>query len=202
MQAINLLMRIGVGILLLALAACVVEEVPSGSIRPLPPPGRPQFCPRLYAPVCAVRGRRQQTFPNACEADAAGFRAFVSGRCADVGPGPGPGPGPAICTREYRPVCARRGGFVRTFGNPCEAESAGFRIVYPGQCNGGGGDFGGGPGFGGGPSFGPGPDMAQVGSCPNIYRPVCTQLGALPRTFPNACEAERRGYPIIGPGPC
>ena len=55
---------------------------------------------------------------------------------------------------------------------------------------------------GGGPSFGPGPDMAQVGPCRNIYRPVCTQLGALPRTFPNACEAERRGYPIIGPGPC
>ena len=46
-----------------------------------PGPDRPQFCTREYAPVCAVQGNRQQTFGNACEAEAAGWRTRRGGEC-------------------------------------------------------------------------------------------------------------------------
>ncbi|MFN3765924.1 MAG: Kazal-type serine protease inhibitor family protein [Aliihoeflea sp.] len=53
-----------------------------GSDRPgRPGPDRPQFCTREYAPVCAVQGNRQQTFGNACEAEAAGWRIRRGGEC-------------------------------------------------------------------------------------------------------------------------
>lgn len=45
-------------------------------------PGRPpQACTREYRPVCAVQGNRQQTFGNACEAEAAGWRIRRTGQC-------------------------------------------------------------------------------------------------------------------------
>lgn len=48
---------------------------------PPPRPGRPQFCTREYAPVCAVRGGRARTFGNSCEARAADYRIIHPGRC-------------------------------------------------------------------------------------------------------------------------
>lgn len=110
-----------------------------GPIGPGPGPGRPQMCPQIYAPVCGSRGGDRETFSNACMAEAAGYRVRHDGACR-MGPGPGPGPigpgpgGPQVCTREYAPVCARRGPAVRTFGNACEARSAGFQIVGGGPC--------------------------------------------------------------------
>lgn len=41
---------------------------------------------------------------------------------------------PRMCTQEYAPVCARRGGSTRTFGNACEARGADYRVVHPGRC--------------------------------------------------------------------
>lgn len=120
-------------------ASCtvVVDEGP----RPGPIEPGPRFCPRIYDPVCAVRSRDRETFPNACEAERAGYRIIRDGECRRGGPGsnrPGPDrPGPdrpRACTREFRPVCARLGGDVRTFGNACEARSAGYRIMGQGQC--------------------------------------------------------------------
>ena len=54
-------------------------------------------------------------------------------------PVPPPGPQPGFCTREYDPVCARRGDDRQTFNNGCLAEAAGYRILRPGECRGGGG---------------------------------------------------------------
>jgi hypothetical protein len=115
------------------LASCtvVVEEGPG--YRPPPPPPGPRVCTREYDPVCGRNGPVMQTFPNACIARAEGFRIVYPGTCRPAG-GPPPGPGPGFCTREYAPVCARRRGDVRTFGNSCEAESAGYRIVGRGPC--------------------------------------------------------------------
>lgn len=97
--------------------------------------GRPQACTFEYRPVCAQRGNDRRTFGNACQADVEGYRVIREGECRGPGAGgPGSGRPPRACTREYDPVCARRGNSVRTFPNACEAESADFRIVRRGTC--------------------------------------------------------------------
>ena len=40
----------------------------------------------------------------------------------------------SFCTREYVPVCARRGDDRQTFPNECVAEEAGFRVISDGEC--------------------------------------------------------------------
>lgn len=106
---------------------------------------RPQpeerVCSRQFDPVCARRGERRETFPNSCLAEEAGYRVVRGGECRDDADDSGgrnesdgrDGSGGA-CTREYRPVCARRGSNERTFGNECEARSADYRIVSDGPC--------------------------------------------------------------------
>jgi len=131
----------------LLLTGCVAAE-DGGGPRPGSRPGGPQMCPLIYAPVCGERGGRRQTFGNACQANKDGFRILYRGECGRRGQGswPGGGPGPVIpprpgkperpqfCTREYAPVCARRGGSVRTFPNSCEAERGGYRVIRGGPC--------------------------------------------------------------------
>jgi hypothetical protein len=96
--------------------------------------------------------------------------------------GPPIGPGP-LCTREYDPVCARRGGDRQTFANACLADQAGYRIVRRGECR--RDDDGGGGGF-----------------CTQEYDPVCARRGGERRTFSNSCMAERAGYRVIRGGEC
>ncbi len=110
-------------------------------------------------------------------------------------PGPPPPgrprpPGPPICTREYDPVCARRGPDRRTFGNGCLAEAAGYRILGDGEC-----------GFGPPPGSPPGPPPEDR-FCTREYQPVCGQKGSRTRTFGNECEAEAADYRVIDDGPC
>lgn len=105
---------------------------------------RPQVCTREYDPVCARQGRRQQTFANACTAEAEGFRVIGRGECRrpdfqpidDTGMRPGwdPDRRPQACTREYAPVCARQGRRRQTFPNACMAEAEGFRVIDNGPC--------------------------------------------------------------------
>lgn len=116
-------------------AACtvVVDED-----RPPPRPGGPPggFCTREYAPVCGQRGRDRETFSNACMARSDGYRVLYRGRCERDRPGrPGrPDRPTAACPMIYAPVCARRGPVVRTFGNSCQANADGYRIVRRGPC--------------------------------------------------------------------
>ena len=116
---------------LVALAACTVVEEPGPWPGPGPGPG-PGFCTREYEPVCARRHGERRTFSNACLADRAGYRVIRRGECRRDGGGGGDEP--RFCTREYRPVCARRDGRLRTFGNACEADAAGWRVVGNGEC--------------------------------------------------------------------
>ncbi len=116
------------------LAACTVVVDDEGS-RPHPRPRpEPEFCTREYAPVCARRGGDRQTFANGCLADRAGYHIIRVGECRGDGGGNGGGDEQTFCTREYRPVCARRHGERRTFPNQCEAEAADYRVVDDGPC--------------------------------------------------------------------
>ncbi|MBS9719343.1 peptidase [Tianweitania sp. BSSL-BM11] len=125
-------------------AGGVVYEAHTVPVRPGPPSRPDQVCTREFAPVCGERRGDRRTFPNACVADTSGFRVAYGGECRrgpQSGPRPGFGPGPSrppqsdrFCTREFKPVCARRGGRERTFPNACEADNAGFRIVDRGPC--------------------------------------------------------------------
>jgi Kazal-type serine protease inhibitor-like protein len=100
----------------------------SVSARPVPPVA----CTREFAPVCARRDDQQRTFDNPCLARASGFQVMYRGQCrASVGPLPNQ---PIACTREFAPVCARRGNLSLTFDNACLARADGFRLVHTGRC--------------------------------------------------------------------
>lgn len=98
----------------------------------------------------------------------------------DPAPIPGPGGGPQYCTREYDPVCARRGGERKTFANACVADRAGYRVVRRGECRG----------------------AEEPRFCTREYRPVCARKRGSFRTFSNACEADVAGWRVVDNGPC
>lgn len=99
----------------------------------------------------------------------------------DGGPPPRPGPRPEYCTREYAPVCARRGGDRKTFANGCLAQQQDYRILYEGECR---------------------RNDDEGYYCTREYRPVCARRGDQLRTFPNRCEAESQDWRVIDNGPC
>jgi hypothetical protein len=171
------------------LSACQMEVVETRP-RPVPPPDAGGFCTREYAPVCARRGSRYQTFGNACSARESGFRIVSAGECGGYGGGNDGVVVDRQCPRTLDPVCARRGGDVRTFANDCRAGEAGFRIIYGGECRGSGGG-------GGGVEIG-GPEQF----CTREYQPVCARRGSRLQTFPNQCEAENAGFRVVSDGPC
>lgn len=93
-----------------------------------PPPANPGLCPKIYQPVCArTGGGAQRTFPNACTAEAEGFRAYSPGECQPVAQD-------RICPQVYLPVCAERAGQFATYPNDCVAGAQGARVVRQGPC--------------------------------------------------------------------
>lgn len=110
------------------------------------------------------------------------------------GPPPFPPGGPAICTREYAPVCARRGGDLRTFSNGCMARSDGYRVVDRGPCR----------AVQPRPPRPPRPDRPDrpPTMCPMIYAPVCAGRGGVARTFGNECQARAEGFRVLRDGGC
>jgi hypothetical protein len=126
-----------------ALTSCVVVD--EGPISP-----DPQYCPQIYAPVCARRGDDRRTFPNECYAEREGYYIIRDGECRrdrpdypDSRPPRPPRPPqsdrPQACPMIYAPVCAQRGNDRRTFENSCQANAAGYGIIREGECRGDGG---------------------------------------------------------------
>lgn len=117
--------------------SCLAEEagfriVNAGECRA----GPPESCPKEYNPVCASRGNDTKTFASSCRAEESGYRVIYPGQCTgedggSVGPIPG---GSGMCTKEYKPVCAKNGQRIETFPNQCEADVAGFRVIHEGSC--------------------------------------------------------------------
>ncbi|OQM76963.1 hypothetical protein BFN67_11840 [Pseudaminobacter manganicus] len=132
----------------LTLAGCNVAVDQGPGYRPLPPRPGPQACTMEYMPVCASRHGKRRTFSNACGARSAGYRIIGQGQCRgggwDARPDRPHRPDrpdwsnrpdrPKVCTREYRPVCAKRGNSVRSFGNACTARAANYRVIRQGSC--------------------------------------------------------------------
>ena len=150
----------GLAVATIGLWSCTVQV---DEPRPRPPYPGPPICTREYSPVCGERYGDRQTFANSCLARADGYRIVYRGECRRDRPDrphwPRPGkpddrpnwparpperpgrPGSSgdsgttqFCTKQYQPVCARRGGDYRTFGNSCEAEAAGWRVTSSGRC--------------------------------------------------------------------
>lgn len=113
----------------LAAAAAAFVLTLAGCERTISPlPANPGLCPNIYQPVCARTGNGQsQTFPNACTAEAQGYRAYSPGECQPAAPD-------RICPQVYQPVCAERAGQLATFPNDCVAGAQGARVVRQGSC--------------------------------------------------------------------
>ncbi len=111
---------------------------------------RPRLCPDVYSPVCGCDGR---TYGNRCQATAAGVDVASEGECGG-GDGMCADDGdcaagefcqkdacdaargtcatrPEVCPGVYAPVCGCDG---MTYGNACQARSAGVNVASEGEC--------------------------------------------------------------------
>lgn len=89
---------------------------------------------------------------------------------------------PQACSSVHAPVCGRRGGRLRTFGNACMARAQGFQIVRNGECR-----------------------MSRPkrpAACTLQYAPVCAIRGGRSRTFSNQCLARADGFRRVHAGRC
>lgn len=182
---------------------------------------RPDVCPAVYMPVCGCDGT---TYGNGCTALSHGVRVDYAGECTTTGPecetnadchdedycaGEGcRGAGrcerrPGACPAVYDPVCGCDG---LTYGNACNAASAGMRVQHEGACRTTPTEPCAANSECGPAEFCAADSCAAWGTCqlrPTVCSsdraPVC---GCDAVTYGNRCEAERAGARVSHEGEC
>ena len=189
----------------------------------------PEMCTRELNRVCGCDG---ETYSNPCMAAAAGVNIDHMGACeTKPGPGECAGNDdcevgffcetgegdcdaigecaelPEVCVALFAPVCGCDG---RTYSNSCMAASRGVSVDHVGDCEDDPGPVEGCEGNLDCPrgtycrrEEGDCDDVGECadrpGACARILDPVCGCDGT---TYPNACEAARRGVSIDYAGEC
>lgn len=184
----------------LFLAACEVSEA-SGS-GPGPGGSGGGYCPRIYDPVCASSGRSERTFPNSCEARASGWFVEYRGECRRAGWDRDRGRDGWDRDRGRdrdgwdRDRGRDRDGWDRDRGRdrdrdgrdrdrPSDPRTPPPSTPLP-------------------PPLPPAPPTPppDAGACPQVFDPVCGQVGTQTQRFPNECEMVRAGGSRVADGLC
>lgn len=188
------------GLALLSACSVSVDE-PGPRPRPDRDNDRPQMCTREYDPVCAGQGRREQTFPNGCVAEAEGFRVTSRGECSAQRPDFGMSQ--PVDDSGMRPPRGRdwdrdqdrdrdedrddNRGRDRDTQNNQGRDREGTRDRDDNR---------------GRDRDRPSDDEGQAQVCTREFAPVCARQGRREQTFANSCMAEAEGFRVTGNGAC
>jgi hypothetical protein len=191
----------------LLLSGCEVTETTQTYQAPGP------MCPQIYEPVCTERRGDERTFPNACEARAAGWRIVADGQCrADYRDRDSRDRDYRDRDyrdrdnrdRDYRDRDSRRDSDRRY--DPRTKRTKDRRAAPPAASTPPAAPVRPAPPVQPAPPVRPSPPVQQpvapAGACPQVYEQVCGQLGDKAQMFMNRCELLRAGAAEVSAGMC
>ncbi|XP_037813900.1 uncharacterized protein LOC119605032 [Lucilia sericata] len=123
----------------------------------------PQYCNKIFKPLCASYRNEQRNFTNECLLKKhicetkENWQVILNGTCVS-----------ASCALDGQEICASLNGYTQSFPNllslygEIQTRGKDWQILNVGPC-----------------------------PCPEDYRPICAQLNCTAKTFTNECFLER-----------